>query len=412
MTLLGCIADDLMGGVELATILTRRGMRTVLLNGIPAAAAPEADALVVTLDSRRAPVRQARADSLTALDWLRAAGCRQFFFCYARTFESTDDGNIGPVADGLVDALGCGFALACPAAPAAGYTVYQGHLFAGASLRGTGEANLVRALSRQTDGMVGLTPFATVAAGPEAIRRGLLAQKEQGRRYAIVDALTEADLLAIGTAAAGQTLITGAPGLASGLPANFRAAGLLRMEVMPTVPEVSGHAAVLAGSCTRATLFQLGYARGQLATLELDPLAVPDASLLTAQALSWAERRLGETPVVIATSAPPDSVAALRAALGREAADALVEDALAGIAAGLVALGVRRLVVAGSGTAAAVLPALGVQTLRIGIAIETDVAWSFAEGTGPALMLALKPGDAGGRGVFGGAFQMLSQEQT
>jgi uncharacterized protein YgbK (DUF1537 family) len=190
-----------------------------------------------------------------------------------------------------------------------------------------------------------------------------------------------------------------------GLPANFRAAGLLAdQEDVSVLPAVTGHAAVLAGSCSRATLFQLGAARDRVPTLELDPVATPDATALARQALAWVDGKLGDTPVVIAASAPPDKVAALQAALGRDAAGTLVEDALATIAAGLVDMGVRRLVVAGGETSGAVVSRLGVERLRIGAEIDPGVPWTYAEGRGPAMRLALKSGNFGGRDFFTAAF--------
>src|SRR4051812_3567956 len=238
--LLGAIADDFTGATDLCSMLVRGGMRTVQLIGAPGAAdpAPDADAVVVALKSRTAPVRQAVGESLAALAWLRNAGARQFLFKYCSTFDSTEQGNIGPVADALVDALGCGFALACPAFPTNARTVFQGHLFVGnALLNESGmenhpltpmkDASLVRVLSRQTDGTVGLVPFATVEQGAMAIRKAMTGLKEHGRRYAIVDAVTDAHLVAIGEAAETHALITGGSGIAMGLPANFRRAGLL-----------------------------------------------------------------------------------------------------------------------------------------------------------------------------------------
>ena len=359
--LLGAIADDFTGATDLCSMLVRGGMRTVQLIGVPGPNDPvsDADAVVVALKSRTAPMREAVDQSLAALHWLRAGGAKQFFFKYCSTFDSTEKGNIGPVADALIEALGCGFALACPAFPTNARTVYLGHLFVGGVLLNESgmehhpltpmtDANLVRVLSRQTEGTVGLVPFSTVEQGAQAIRRGMTGLKEQGRRYAIVDAVTDAHLLAIGEAAEHHALLTGGSGVALGLPANFRRAGLLHEAGDPaSLPAVTGHTAVLSGSCSRATLMQLGRARESLPVYELDPLATPDAAALAKGALDWAEGKLGMVPVVIAASAPPDRVAAVQARFGREAAGALIEDAMARIAAGLVAGGVRRMVVAG-----------------------------------------------------------------
>ena len=421
MALLGCVADDFTGATDLASMLVRHGMRTVQVIGVPAPgeALPEADALIVALKSRTIPAQHAVRQSLDALAWLQRAGCRQFFFKYCSTFDSTDSGNIGPVADALVAALGCGFAIACPAFPANARSVYQGHLFVGAALLNESgmqdhpltpmrDPNLVRVLSRQTEGTVGLVAFGTVDQGAAAIRSALTRLREQGSRYAIVDAVSDAHLLAIGEAVSGHALVTGGSGVAIGLPANFRGQGLLGTADPAALPDAPGHAAVLAGSCSRATLFQIGAARGLVPTLELDPLAAPNAEALVRQALDWAEGKLGAQPVVIAASAPPDKVAALQAKLGREEAGSLIEAAMAGIAAGLVERGVRRLVVAGGETSGAVVEALGVQRLRIGGEIDPGVPWTFAEGGTAPLLLALKSGNFGGRDFFLNAFEKLA----
>ncbi len=415
---LGCIADDFTGATDLASVLVKQGMTVMQLIGLPEAAdpVPAVDAIVIALKSRTAPVADAVRDSLTALHWLQAAGCGQFFFKYCSTFDSTDEGNIGPVADALVNTLGCGFAIACPALPVNGRTVFQGHLFVGQALLNESgmqdhpltpmrDANLVRVLSRQTEGTVGLVPHQIVASGASGIRATLATLKEQGRRYAIVDAVSNADLLAIGAALDGQALVTGGSGVALGLPENYRRHGLIRSDEAEGLPAVHGHAAVLAGSCSRATLYQIGAARDRLPTLELDALAMPDQAALAQQALDWARPRLGDVPVVISTSAPPDRVAALQDKMGRDAASAMLEGVLADVADGLVQSGVRRLVVAGGETSGAVVARLQVRRLRIGAEIEPGVPWTLAEGGGPTLLLALKSGNFGGRDFFLQAFE-------
>lgn len=415
--LLGAIADDFTGATDLCSMLVRGGMRTVQLIGVPRTndRVPEADAVVVALKSRTAPVREAVDESLAALAWLRAAGARQFFFKYCSTFDSTDAGNIGPVADALLKTLSADFALACPAFPANRRSVYQGHLFVGdALLNESGmehhpltpmtDANLVRVLSRQTDGKVGLVPYALVEHGADAIRQAMDSLARQGHRYAIVDAVSDAHLLTIGRAATDHVLITGGSGVAMGLPDNFRRQGLLEQHDATALPKLEGAAAVLAGSCSRATLGQLDAARERVPVLQLDPLAMPDAKRMSAAARDWASDKLGATPVVIAASAPPDQVAELQRRLGRDAAGALIEQTMAHIAEDLVARGVRRLVVAGGETAGAVVFRLGVRSLRIGGEIDPGVPWTYAEGGATPLLLALKSGNFGSHDFFLKAF--------
>jgi uncharacterized protein YgbK (DUF1537 family) len=421
--LLGAIADDFTGATDLCSMLVRGGMRTVQLIGVPRQNdhAPDADAVVVALKSRTAPVRDAIDESLAALAWLRGTGARQFFFKYCSTFDSTDTGNIGPVADALMAQLGCGFALACPAFPANARSVYQGHLFVGGALLNESgmehhpltpmkDANLVRVLSRQTKGTVGLVPYATVEQGAIAIRRAMTGLHEQGNRYAIVDAVSDAHLLAIGEAAERHALITGGSGVAMGLPANFRRAGLLPAEGdAGALPSLAGHAAVLAGSCSRATLEQLGVARESVPVLQLDPLAQPDSERMAGVARDWTADKLGEKPIVIAASAPPEKVRALQQRLGRDAAGALIEQTLAHVAEDLVARGVRRLVVAGGETAGAVVSRLGVRSLRIGAEIDPGVPWTYAEGGSVPLLLALKSGNFGAPDFFLKSFAVAAR---
>ncbi|MCA3387571.1 MAG: four-carbon acid sugar kinase family protein [Roseomonas sp.] len=413
--LLGCIADDFTGATDLANTLVKGGMTAVQVIGVPTGPLPEADAVIIALKSRTAPVGEAVAQSLAACDALLAAGAKQIFWKYCSTFDSTDQGNIGPVADALLKRLGSGFALACPAFPTNGRTIYLGHLFVGnALLNESGmenhpltpmtDANLVRVLGRQTDGAVGLVPFSTIEQGAAATRQAMMRLAEQGRRYAIVDAVTDQHLLAIGEAAAQHALITGGSGVAMGLPENFRRAGLLLARGdAASLPPMQGMAAVVAGSCSRATLGQIGLARDHVPVLELDALATPDAAALAAQALDWVAGKLAaDRPVVIAASAPPEKVTALQAKLGRDAAGALIEAAMAAIAEGLVARGVGRLVVAGGETSGAVVQRLGVTALRIGPEIDPGVPWTFAEPRG--LHLALKSGNFGARDFFLKAF--------
>jgi uncharacterized protein YgbK (DUF1537 family) len=416
--LLGCIADDFTGATDLAAMLVRGGMRTVQVIGVPSLPLPEADAIVVALKSRTAPVGRAVDESLAACEALLRGGARQIVCKICSTFDSTPRGNIGPVADALMKRLGAGFAIACPAFPENGRTIYLGHLFVGASLLSESgmeshpltpmtDPNLVRVLARQTDGVVGCIAFPEVEAGVGALRRAMARLRERGFRYAITDALTDRHLLTIGEACAQHPLIVGGSGVAMGLPANFRAAGLLpERHDAAQLPPAHGSKAVLAGSCSRATLGQIGLAREHVPVLELDALAEPHSDALAAQALGWAASRLSDKrPIVIAASATPERVLALQQKMGAGEAGAMIERAMADIAQGLVAAGVGRLVVAGGETSGAVVKRLGVKSLRIGPEIDPGVPWTLAQPAG--LHLALKSGNFGGRDMFLRAFELV-----
>jgi len=428
--LLGCIADDFTGATDLANMLVRGGMRTVQTIGVPeaqevAAAARGADALVVALKSRTIEAADAISQSLAALEWLRAQGCRQFFFKYCSTFDSTDAGNIGPVAEALLDALadlpGSGLTIACPAFPENGRTVYRGHLFvADALLNESGmenhpltpmrDPNLVRVLERQTQGTVGLVRYDAVARGSDAVRVALAAEQAKGVRIAIADAISDSDLHTLGAACADMALLTGGSGLALGLPENFRRAGLLSAACdAGALPRVDGGAAVLAGSASRATLGQVAAWRASRPSFRLDPLALAHGEPLVEQAVAFAREHFEAStpePVLVYATATPDEVRAAQHELGVERAGALVEAALASIARALHALGVRRFVVAGGETSGAVVQALGVRALRIGTQIDPGVPATVSIGPTP-LALALKSGNFGSVDFFEKALRQL-----
>ena len=421
--LLGSIADDFTGATDLCNTLVRRGMRTVQLIDVPESEAeiPDAEAVVVALKSRTAPVGEAVEKSLAALRWLQRAGARQILFKYCSTFDSTDDGNIGPVAEALLDALGGDFTIYCPAFPENGRTIYRGYLFVGDVLLSESgmrdhpltpmrDPSLVRVLQRQCRGRVGLVPYARVAEGAAAVAAEFAALRRQGCRHAIVDAVEDRHLEEIGAAAAELALLTGGSGIALGLPENFRRKGLIGAGgAADRLPRVEGAAAVLSGSCSEATLEQVAHMRERAPAFTIDPLALAQGRDVVGEALTWARARLGEAPILLSATAPPQEVAAVQERLGRERAGRVIEDAMAGIARGLVERGVRRLVVAGGETAGAVVQALGVKGLMIGRQIDPGVPWTVSLGE-RRLALALKSGNFGGPDFFLRAFAVLDEE--
>lgn len=418
--LLGCIADDFTGATDLAGTLVLAGMRAVQMIGLPRAEPDtiDTDAIVVALKSRTIPAPEAVEQSLAALRWLQAAGCRQFMFKYCSTFDSTAQGNIGPVAEALLDALGADFTVACPAFPRNRRTIYNGYLFVGDMLLNESgmedhpltpmtDANLVRVLASQTKGEVGLVSLATVRQGEQKTTGAFRSLAAQGRRLAIVDAVDDDDLAAIGTACRDLPLVTGGSGIAIGLPDNFRRQGLLGPAAdAETLPQIAGASAILSGSCSRATQEQVRLAAQEIPAFQLDPLILAEEPNEAEQAIDWAIPKLGAGPVLIYATADPQSVRAAQERLGAERAGALVEQALSTVASGLVAAGVRRLVIAGGETAGAVVGKLGVEGLRIGPEIDPGVPWTATLGD-PPLALALKSGNFGCPDFFLKAFRNL-----
>jgi uncharacterized protein YgbK (DUF1537 family) len=421
--LLGCIADDFTGATDLAGMLVKAGMRTVQLIGVPSEPlSDEVDAIVVALKSRTSPVNEAVAESLAALRWLQEAGCRQFYSKYCSTFDSTPSGNIGPVAQALMQALKTDFTIACPAFPANGRTIYKGYLFVGNELLSESgmrnhpltpmtDANLVRVLQRQVSAKVGLADLGVVEQGAAAIGEHFAALRAQGCSFAIVDAVSNRDLEAIGEACADLPLVTGGSGIALGLPENFRRRGLLAQHVVAdALPATGGLRAVISGSCSAATQRQVAVMREKAPTFQVDPLQLASGRDVVSAALDWAATHLAAGPVLIYATATTQVVRAVQQELGSERAGSLVEEALAAIALGLVKRGVGQLIVAGGETSGAVVKALGIGGLRIGPEIDPGVPWTtvlHAQGPGLPLALALKSGNFGSDDFFLKAWSLL-----
>ncbi|MCD0500175.1 four-carbon acid sugar kinase family protein [Achromobacter sp. MY14] len=412
---LGCIADDFTGATDLANNLVRAGMRTVQTIGVPGEPLrADADAVVVALKTRTLPVDDAVAQSVAALQWLQQQGAEQIYFKYCSTFDSTPAGNIGPVTDALMTRLGTRFTIATPAFPDNKRTVFKGYLFAGDVLLNESgmqhhpltpmtDPNLVRVLQAQTARKVGLIDYSVVALGPDAILARMQALKDEGVEIAIVDAVSNDDLLRLGPALRGMPLVTAGSGVAIGLPGNW---GLTPASAASQA-RAPGLQAVVAGSCSSATNAQVAaFIDAGRPALALDPLRLASEEDVVAQVLDWAEPRMQDGPVLVYSTAEPDAVKAAQGALGVERAGAMIEAALARIAVGLVERGVRQLIVAGGETSGAVVQALGLQQMAIGEQIDPGVPWcaGYTPVADAELSIALKSGNFGTRDFFTKAF--------
>jgi uncharacterized protein YgbK (DUF1537 family) len=267
------------------------------------------------------------------------------------------------------------------------------------------DPSLVRVLQRQTSHKVGLVQYNSVVQGAQAVRAAFQGLRRAGMRHAVLDSITDQHLLTLGEACADLKLVTGGSGMAMGLPANFVRAGLLETGQHYELPKVAGPTVVLAGSCSVATQGQVAQMKQGHDAFEVDPHALASGRDVATDALAWATPRLSEKPILIYSTASPEQVRAVQDKLGREHAGAMIERALAAIAQGLVATGVRRLVVAGGETSGAVVGALGVEGLLIGPEIDPGVPWTFSIGQ-PTLALALKSGNFGAPDFFTKAFRL------
>ena len=406
---LGCIGDDFTGSSDLANTLAKQGMRVVQYTGIPdGPAGAEVEAGVVALKSRSIDPAEAVELSLRALEWLRAQGCTQIFFKYCSTFDSTPEGNIGPVADALAEALEAHKVIVCPAFPGTGRSIYQGHLFVNDRLLSESgmqnhpltpmtDPDIRRWLAPQTRHEVGHVAAEAVFAGADTIAQELEAAHQQGQRMVVVDALRDADLMEIGVAAKTLPLVTGGSGVALGLPANFGA-------TPGTVPWTGqgGRAVVLSGSCSIATRAQVARHQTRHPTREIAGEAVIEGALKPSEICDWLMAQEG-LPLAY-SSADPAEVTRIQDRFGRDRAAAALEGFFAELAVLCRDAGATRIITAGGETSGAVVEGLGLGALEIGPEIAPGVP---ALRAGPDLVVALKSGNFGGEDFFEDADKVL-----
>jgi uncharacterized protein YgbK (DUF1537 family) len=407
---LGCIGDDFTGSSDLANTLAKAGMRVVQYCGIPDHPADrDVMAGVVALKTRSIAPADAVRQSLAALDWLRAQGCEQIFYKYCSTFDSTPQGNIGPVADVLAEALDAHKVIVCPAFPGAGRSVYQGHLFVKDRLLNESgmehhpltpmtDPDIRRWLAPQTRHSVGHVPADDVFAGPERIAASLDAQHDAGHRLIVVDAIRDADLMAIGKAAQGLPLITGGSGVALGLPANFGC-------VPAPVPwrGQPGKGVVLSGSCSTATRAQVAHHAARHPAREIAAADVIEGRLTAAEIADWL-LATDDLPLAY-SSADPAEVARIQDRFGRETSASALEGFFAEVARLAVGGGATRVITAGGETSGAVVEGLHLSALEIGPEIDPGVPALRAS---PDLVVALKSGNFGAEDFFEKADRLLA----
>ncbi|MFK7892082.1 MAG: 3-oxo-tetronate kinase [Granulosicoccus sp.] len=402
--LLGCIGDDFTGSSDLANTLAKSGMRVVQYSGVPdKSATDDVQAGVIALKSRSIPVPDAVAQSLDALAWLRQQGCQQFFFKYCSTFDSTRDGNIGPVAEALAKALNADRVIVCPAFPGAGRTVVHGHLFVDDTLLSESgmqnhpltpmtDPDIRRWLGHQTQLKIGHVGLNTVADGAQAVRSALDAQNAAGMGLIVLDAMRDEDLFTIGAAAKGLPLVTGGSGVASGLPANLPGK---RQSADASWTGQNGPCAILSGSCSNATRVQVEQHKIRHPFLEIDVAAVIEGRMNASEVKDWVLQQSG-LPLVY-SSAEPETVQAIQNRFGQETAANALETCFAELARKLVDSGVTRLISAGGETSGAVTEGLQLDYLEIGPEIDPGVPALRAREN---LVLALKSGNFGAPDFF------------
>ena len=419
-TILGCIADDFTGATDLAGLLARSGVRVSLRIGIPQTSPTDTSPFeIIALKSRTAPVADAVAQARAALAWLQAAGAQRFFWKYCSTFDSTPVDNIGPVAEALMADLGCDQTIYCPAFPENGRSIFMGNLFVGQQplsespmkdhpLTPMRDSNLVRLLTPQVNGSVGLIDRLSVARGTDSVCDALTTHRAKGIAHVVIDAVANADLDVIAQACRDLPLITGGSALAMPLPTLYLAEGFLDADATKTTKTVvAQETIILSGSCSAMTNAQVAdYCASGAPSYRLDPLKLIETG--KSPVLTWlAAQDLSAAPLIYAT-ADPASVRSAQDKLGATDVSTLIEDTLAACAVAARDAGARRIIVAGGETSGAVTKALEVTQLDIGAEIAPGVPWTFCKSDGHQMALALKSGNFGAEDFFSTAPTILN----
>ena len=406
---LGCIGDDFTGSSDLGLILSEGGLRTALYPALPDRPADDdIDCGIVALKSRSIPAADAIAHSLDAYRWLRAQGAEQVIFKYCSTFDSTPDGNIGPVIEALIRESGTRApVVVCPAFPAAGRSIYMGHLFVNDRLLSESgmehhpvtpmtDPDLRRWLARQTQAPVGWVSHAALTQGRGASE--MRAELSAGRQIVICDAVDEDDLRTLGELVRESALVTGGSGIGLGLPTNFGATPGLNT----SWSGAAGPVICLSGSCSATTRRQIqAHTTAGLPTLHVTAADLVEGKMPPVEAAEWAMSR-GSVPLIY-SSADPDEVRAAQSSYGAERTARLFEDFFAETARIARDKGVTRIISAGGETSGAVVGALAPGAMTIGPKIATGVPALMA-GT---LALALKSGNFGTDDFFAKAAAIL-----
>jgi len=418
-TILGCIADDFTGATDLAGLLARSGVRVSLRIGTPNEPPQNPAALeVIALKCRTSPVNEAIAEVMEAYDWLKAAGAKHYFWKYCSTFDSTDKGNIGPIAEALMEAIGTEQTIYCPAFPENGRSTYMGNHFVGQQplsespmkdhpLTPMLDSNLMRLLKPQVRKPVGLVDHPTVAKGSESIATALFKLNDDGVSHIVVDAVSDHDLTAIAKAAGALPLMTGGSALAMPLPELYLKEGLLAGDTMrSSAPELANKSIILSGSSSAMTNAQVAsHIANGMPSLQLDPIALAEGG--QSEVLEWVRTQSFDSAPLVYATASPEKVKVAQDVLGVETAGGIIEDTLAKCALEARNAGARRFVVAGGETSGAVTKALEVTQLNIADEIAPGVPWTFCESGGHQIALTLKSGNFGSETFFADALSKL-----
>ena len=418
-TFLGCIADDFTGATDLASMLARSGVNVSLRIGVPLST-PEntAEIEVIALKTRSISASKAIEESLSALKWLKEAGAKKYFFKYCSTFDSTAEGNIGPVSEALMNELKVDQTIYCPAFPENGRSIYMGNLFVGQKLLSESsmkdhpltpmnDSNLMRLLSAQVSRRVGLADRIVVNSGVNSLKEKLISLKENDVPHVIVDAVADTDLDTIASACQDMDFITGGSALAMPLAEFYKASGKISANDNSFMnKKLNTGSIILSGSCSEMTIIQVkNFIQRGAAAFQLDPIDLAENGVK--KVLDWLSSQDFTKNIIIYATSEPDTVKKVQAELGVDMAGKIVEQGLSECAIAARELGIKNFIIAGGETSGAITKALNVRQLDIGIEIAPGVPWTFSGKRNNQIALSLKSGNFGSEEFFTEALNKL-----
>ena len=418
-TFLGCIADDFTGATDLASMLARSGVNVSLRIGVPLST-PEntAEIEVIALKTRSISASKAIEESLSALKWLKEAGAKKYFFKYCSTFDSTAEGNIGPVSEALMNELKVDQTIYCPAFPENGRSIYMGNLFVGQKLLSESsmkdhpltpmnDSNLMRLLSAQVSRRVGLADRIVVNSGVNSLKEKLISLKENDVPHVIVDAVADTDLDTIASACQDMDFITGGSALAMPLAEFYKASGKISANDNSFMnKKLNTGSIILSGSCSEMTIIQVkNFIQRGAAAFQLDPIDLAENGVK--KVLDWLSSQDFTKNIIIYATSDPDTVKKVQAVLGVDMAGKIVEQGLSECAITARELGIKNFIIAGGETSGAITKALNIRQLDIGIEIAPGVPWTFSGKRNNQIALSLKSGNFGSEEFFTEALSKL-----
>ncbi len=411
--LIGCIADDFTGASDAASFLAKSGLKTLLVNEIPAGGLPVdgCDAVVVGMKTRSIPPQDAVRSTVKALEWLQRLEPRQYYIKYCSTFDSTPRGNIGPTVDAAMDMLEAECTVLCPSLPVNGRTVRAGRLYVNGvplaespmkhhplnPMWASDIPELMRPQGRYPCLVLGAGTGDAAREAAEGFRR------QHGRCYLVPDYETDQQGRQIAETWGHLKLLTGGSGLLEHLAGRARGARTGGMAYTGT----RGRALMLCGSCSQATGEQIRCFRASGgAAVAVDPRALSSGAQ-TAEGLWEAIQERAPEPVLVYSVGAEQSEEQRRQA-GAGAAR-LLEKTMAELGKRAVEAGFSRLIVAGGETSGAVMLALGMEAFYIGPSVAPGVPVMIPAGK-TGMRVVLKSGNFGQGDFFARALEMTRMD--